>query len=344
MAKNIDFQKLAELLKEINEQFSELKDSDLKKDPLQLELLEATSSYFTANIAVYRRSIEQGLDPEQLVASFGDVDPSQSVLDSKEEFLTTVSDEEDQVETPEEPTFDLESNEEIHLESEFPSLVEDWEAKQVSDLKENPSNFEFEKIKFVSPSDFQSTEFIKPEEKSSQEILKEIDLIEDVIKHVELDEPVQKIETSRLNDISVTESLRHVNPPIPSSQVDSFSSTSPSSSTSIENESSRPLSINEIIANQQKQSILAKPEVSDFNKIMDLKTSISLNDKLLFIKDLFNGYSLAYSEAIEILNRFEDFASADAFLQANYYLKNNWNSKSETVEKFYIILHKRYNK
>ena len=78
------------------------------------------------------------------------------------------------------------------------------------------------------------------------------------------------------------------------------------------------------------------------DKGMDLKSSISLNDKLLFIRDLFNGYSLAYSEAIELLNRYVTFAEADAFLQTNYALKNNWAEKPQTVEKLYAILRKKF--
>jgi hypothetical protein len=76
--------------------------------------------------------------------------------------------------------------------------------------------------------------------------------------------------------------------------------------------------------------------------ITDLKPAITLNDKLLFVKDLFNGYSLAYSEAIEILNRFTALDEADTFLKKNYATKNNWESKPQTVEKFYELLKRRY--
>ncbi len=76
--------------------------------------------------------------------------------------------------------------------------------------------------------------------------------------------------------------------------------------------------------------------------ITDLKSAIILNDKLLFVKDLFNGYSLAYSEAIEILNRFTGFEEADTFLKKNYSVKNNWDSKPQTAEKFYELLKRRY--
>lgn len=76
--------------------------------------------------------------------------------------------------------------------------------------------------------------------------------------------------------------------------------------------------------------------------ITDLKSAINLNDKLLYIKDLFNGYSLAYSEAIEIVNRFNTFEEAERFLKTNYVAKNNWESKPTTSEKFYALLKRRY--
>lgn len=76
--------------------------------------------------------------------------------------------------------------------------------------------------------------------------------------------------------------------------------------------------------------------------VTDLKSAINLNDKLLYIKDLFNGYSLAYSEAIEIVNRFNTFEEAERFLKTNYVVKNNWESKPATTEKFYALLKRRY--
>jgi chemotaxis protein histidine kinase CheA len=76
--------------------------------------------------------------------------------------------------------------------------------------------------------------------------------------------------------------------------------------------------------------------------VTDLKSAINLNDKLLYIKDLFNGYSLAYSEAIEIVNRFNTFEEAERFLKTNYVVKNNWENKPSTTEKFYALLKRRY--
>ena len=100
--------------------------------------------------------------------------------------------------------------------------------------------------------------------------------------------------------------------------------------------------LNDLISEQRAQHAASTVQFRQ-RSATDLKAMVSLNDKLLFIKDLFNGYSLAYSEAIEILNRFDTFDAADKFLKANYAEKNNWASKPLTVEKFNDILHKKFN-
>ena len=102
----------------------------------------------------------------------------------------------------------------------------------------------------------------------------------------------------------------------------------------------------EIITFNQRISaqVGATPRMSDHfegQTVSDLKSAISLNDKLLFVKDLFNGYSLAYSEAIEILNRLKNFEEAESFLK-NYATKNNWQDKPLVSGKFYELLRRRY--
>jgi hypothetical protein len=98
--------------------------------------------------------------------------------------------------------------------------------------------------------------------------------------------------------------------------------------------------IRDIIAAQMASTRMA--DKFDLPAIKDLKSAINLNDKLLYVKDLFNGYSMAYSEAVEILNRFNKFDEADTFLKNNYVKKNNWEAKQPTADKFYALLRRRY--
>lgn len=78
--------------------------------------------------------------------------------------------------------------------------------------------------------------------------------------------------------------------------------------------------------------------------ISDLKSAITINEKLIFIKDLFDGYNLAYAEAIDLLNKMPDFNTADKFLQSNYAIKHQWSSKQSTADQFYELLHQRFPK
>lgn len=118
-------------------------------------------------------------------------------------------------------------------------------------------------------------------------------------------------------------------------------------------EPKKPMTLNELFSAQRKQeqnkfNEPSQPVMPHLNqeaptkRITDIKSAVSLNDKLLFIKDLFNGYSLAYTEAIELLSRYDNFKDADAFLQNNYAQKNNWANKQATVDKLYAILRQRF--
>ena len=106
-------------------------------------------------------------------------------------------------------------------------------------------------------------------------------------------------------------------------------------------ETTEPLTINQMMAAQlQKTGRLS--EQLHAQSISDLKQAITLNDKLLFIKDLFNGYSLAYSEAIDLLNRCHTFDEAEEFLRINYAVKNHWDTKQATVDKLHELLKRRF--
>jgi hypothetical protein len=98
--------------------------------------------------------------------------------------------------------------------------------------------------------------------------------------------------------------------------------------------------LNEILAAGKSQDNIAAKISRHEDK--DLKSMIKLNDKLMFVRDLFNGYSLAYSEAIDLVNRFDNFQTAENFLLQHYAAKNRWSEKQQTVDQFYEILNKRF--
>jgi hypothetical protein len=74
----------------------------------------------------------------------------------------------------------------------------------------------------------------------------------------------------------------------------------------------------------------------------DIKSLININDKFLFINELFDGDYKEYSHAIEIFNNFEEKGEAFEFLDS--LLKDNlWNSASPAFQKLKEIIEKKFN-
>ena len=73
----------------------------------------------------------------------------------------------------------------------------------------------------------------------------------------------------------------------------------------------------------------------------DIKSIININDKFLFINELFDGDYKEYTHTIEIFNNFDDKGEAFEFLDS--LLKNNlWNSTSPAFLKLKEIIEKRF--
>lgn len=236
------------------------------------------------------------------------------------------------------------------LEANLASLKKHFEALKLQvSLNESEPTFPVEKNTIFTPP----TEFVKPVDKPvvisdiQEDVIEEQKLEEDksVSQQINNDQETS-VESSKelieevqadLNSVSTEEIVKPV--------IEESKEVEIIEENKEEETPSRPLSINDLIKQQKQAGVNVtqqfKTSVAN-DHVIDLKTAVSLNDKLLYIKDLFNGYSLAYSEAIELLNRFSTFAEADAFLQANYAVKNGWAEKSQTVDKFYALLRKKF--
>lgn len=77
------------------------------------------------------------------------------------------------------------------------------------------------------------------------------------------------------------------------------------------------------------------------NKIIDLRTTIGINDKFLFINELFDGNMRIYDEAIQKLNDCTTIAQSDLLL-LDLKIVYNWDSESPTVKKFVEIVRRKF--
>jgi len=313
-------EKITTLLADINDQFGQLADNPVADD-LKGDLFEATVSYFAAHVTIYNKLLKSDGSklPESGEAIFTPaIDAAQEnamhagqiAEVSASENATAAATEE--IETEESVWGETDAEAKEVEESPVSSIDDDAEERYE---EEEPSG----KTPSVGSTNGEGE---KEEEESINEASRE--------------NAESKEDNGDTKETEVTEVVNEVTIANKEVQVER----EPDRPT-------RPLSLNERISAQRKGEAtgvhsLLSAQRGDTERVTDIKSAISLNDKLLFIKDLFNGYSLAYSEAIELLNRYDDFTSADTFLQTNYAKKNNWADKPVAVDKLYAVLRKRF--
>ncbi len=88
-----------------------------------------------------------------------------------------------------------------------------------------------------------------------------------------------------------------------------------------------------------------KPElVSSFKEvpIKDLRKGIGVNDKFLFINELFRGDEIMYERSIKTINGFRILQEAEYWMNRELKVKLGWNDSKETVQHFYAVVRRRF--
>jgi hypothetical protein len=70
-----------------------------------------------------------------------------------------------------------------------------------------------------------------------------------------------------------------------------------------------------------------------------IKDSLTINQKFMFTKILFNSDFELFSEAIDRFDKFDDLKQAISFIDVNY---SHWDKESEEFEEFFAILQRKF--
>ena len=73
-------------------------------------------------------------------------------------------------------------------------------------------------------------------------------------------------------------------------------------------------------------------------KVSDIRSAISLNDRILFINHLFGEDPAAFKEALTSLNAMENFNQAADYIAS---IHPEWNMESDTVYRFMMAVRRR---
>ena len=86
-------------------------------------------------------------------------------------------------------------------------------------------------------------------------------------------------------------------------------------------------------------------EVSDALKdapVKDLRKAIGINDRFVFLKELFRGDDAMYERSIKTINAFAIYPEAEYWIRRELKLKLGWDDKNETVKQFDQLVRRRF--
>ncbi|WP_276363167.1 hypothetical protein [Daejeonella sp. H1SJ63] len=311
MNKKEILKKVGDIISELNDQYEYLSANPENLNDLELELFAANSEFLSNHISILIK-----LNDNSVSSKADNHVAAQQAEPAVPQFLNPVS--ADPAKNPEEA-----------------AQIPDWKSQLAEEVRDS---FDYEEKNANELFDRPLTEEeirVIDEKTRLKTVVSTVHSDIESLQHVISDEPLNVEETTLVAaSESVLVPVSSSEPPLlPVTEVKGSELPTASSAEA-------PLSLNDILSAQTSRTTVS----SQLNQKQpkDLKSMISLNDKLLFVRDLFNGYSLAYSEAIELLNRFDNFESADNFLKQNYASKNSWSDKQAAVDKFYELLSKRF--
>lgn len=328
------FKKIGQILNELQDQYEFLAHNPEQLNELELELFMANANFLSDHVQIVKK-----------------LNNNKPVKEIPEHTLDAVVEKEEPLIQNNTPSFEFILNDNSSTDK-F-----DFEEKSVDNIFDRPLSKEEERIIAEKQRLMESKS--QPEasdQQATEKITTEPSLVTSQIEEATIDEEPEPIEEPPVyKEESVVEVQDEIKIPEPALESTpepiAFKASEPikvvEAKTAPERIQQEPVSnvrptLNDILAGKNNNSSVNLNLESNKPTITDLKKGITLNEKLLYIKDLFNGYNLAYSEAIDLINKMPDLKTADTFLKNNYAEKNNWASKQTTVDKFYELLNQRF--
>jgi membrane-associated HD superfamily phosphohydrolase len=99
---------------------------------------------------------------------------------------------------------------------------------------------------------------------------------------------------------------------------------------------------NESLNDRLKQDRTEVVEVLKHEPIKDLRKAIGINDRFVFINDLFRGDEPMYERSIKTINSFHIFPEAEYWINRELIVKLGWDKESELVRHFYQLVKRRF--
>lgn len=98
----------------------------------------------------------------------------------------------------------------------------------------------------------------------------------------------------------------------------------------------------ESLNDKLKQGKTELVEVLKETPVKDLRKAIGINDRFLFINDLFRGDEVMYERSIKTINSFNIYAEAEYWINREMKVKLGWDNNHHTVQHFDQLVKRRF--
>lgn len=98
----------------------------------------------------------------------------------------------------------------------------------------------------------------------------------------------------------------------------------------------------ESLNDKLKQGKTELIEVLKETPVKDLRKAVGINDRFLFINELFRGDENMYERSIKTINSFNIYAEAEYWISRELKLKLGWNNESASVQHFDQLVKRRF--
>lgn len=173
---------------------------------------------------------------------------------------------------------------------------------------------------------------VVPQEEKIVEVLK--------VDEKEIEEELEEIKRNAEAKIQMSLNAKPVIQFDPVEEVPTLTHQTPTDNSQKDiNESvSRPESLNERL----KQSQIELSDMLTDVPVRDLKKAIGVNDRFLFINELFRGDEAAYERSIKTINNFSIYPEAQYWIERELKIKIGWKENNPIVQQFDQLVKRRF--
>ncbi len=110
-----------------------------------------------------------------------------------------------------------------------------------------------------------------------------------------------------------------------------------------------PKELNELMASPDfslndklKEQVMEIGHILTDAPVKDLKKAIGINDRFVFINELFRGDEVMYERSIKTINSYRIMAEAEYWIERELKVKLGWDDTRETTRHFYQLVKRRF--